>query len=133
MIEILITQYLFDAMISYFISVNTIRERRAAIICQCAYRSYIARSKLFDLICVSELSVLRCSSSAPFHGPEKALEHRKDTFWIAESKVHGLLILKYENKFCVKESFFLLNQVFILIEFIVYLILCFERMASVPN
>ena len=93
-------------MISYFISVNTIRERRAAIICQCAYRSYIARSKLFDLICVSELSVLRCSSSAPFHGPEKALEHREDTFWIAESKVRGILNLTYVNNFLSKKAFF---------------------------
>jgi hypothetical protein len=62
------------------------RERNAALVLQCSYRSYMARSKHFDLRCVAELAVLKSSPEAvPLHGPEKALEHRDDTFWIAES------------------------------------------------
>lgn len=62
------------------------RERNAAVVLQCSYRSYVARSQHFDRRCVAELSVLKCTpSSVEHHGPEKALEHRGDTFWIAES------------------------------------------------
>eukprot|EP01035_Chromulina_nebulosa_P020505 gene20505-26599_t len=63
------------------------RELAAAKIIQGAYRCYRARSELFDLICVGELSVLRSPTPfVPSHGPERALEHRSDTFWMAESK-----------------------------------------------
>lgn len=62
------------------------RERNAAMIMQCSYRCYVARSRHFDRRCVAELSVLKSSpESVPLHGPDKALEHREDTFWIAET------------------------------------------------
>lgn len=62
------------------------RERNAAVVLQCSYRCYVARSVSFDRRCVPELAVLKSSPEAvPLHGPEKALEHRDDTFWIAES------------------------------------------------
>lgn len=62
------------------------RERNAAVLLQCAYRCYVARSKAFDRRCVPDLAVLKSSpESVELHGPEKALEHRDDTFWIAES------------------------------------------------
>lgn len=62
------------------------KEYNAALTLQCAYRCYVARSKHFDRRCVAELAVLKSSPEAvPLHGPEKALEHREDTFWIAES------------------------------------------------
>ena len=62
------------------------RERNAAMIMQCSYRCYVARSRHFDRRCVAELSVLKSSPEhVPEHGPEKALEHREDTFWIAET------------------------------------------------
>jgi hypothetical protein len=62
------------------------REREAAVVLQCAYRCYVARSRHFDRRCVGELAVLKSSPEAvPMHGPEKVLEHRDDTFWIAES------------------------------------------------
>jgi hypothetical protein len=61
-------------------------EKNAACIMQRAYRCYVSRCKLFDLRCITELSVLKYSPSfLSSHGPEKALEHRDDTFWIAES------------------------------------------------
>jgi hypothetical protein len=62
------------------------REFNGALTIQCAYRGYVARSVAFDHRCVKELSVLKSSpESVPLHGPEKVLEHREDTFWIAES------------------------------------------------
>lgn len=62
------------------------RERNAAMVMQCSYRCYVARSRHFDRRCVAELSVLKTSpESVPMHGAEKALEHREDTFWIAET------------------------------------------------
>lgn len=62
------------------------REKYAAWTIQCAYRSYVARSVMFDKRSVEKLSVLKSSpSSVDNHGAERALEHRSDTFWIAES------------------------------------------------
>lgn len=62
------------------------RERRAAVIIQCSFRCYRARSMMFDFRSVSRLAVLKSSpESEPGHGPEKCLEHRDDTFWIAKS------------------------------------------------
>lgn len=60
-------------------------EKKSAIIIQCAYRSFKARSAMFDLRSVEKLSVLRSTDSLPLHGAEKSLEHRSDTFWVAES------------------------------------------------
>lgn len=62
------------------------REYNAAMVLQCSYRCYVARSQAFDRRCVPDLAVLKSSpESVALHGPEKALEHREDTFWIAES------------------------------------------------
>ncbi|RYH31301.1 hypothetical protein EON65_02950 [archaeon] len=62
------------------------KERNAAVILQCAYRSYVARSMMFDFRSVAKLAVLKSApDSEANHGPEKALEHRSDTFWIANS------------------------------------------------
>jgi len=61
-------------------------EKDATCIIQRSYRCYLSRCKLFDLKCVAEVSVLKYSPSFLIsHGPEKALEHRDDTFWIAET------------------------------------------------
>ena len=62
------------------------KERRSAMCIQNSYRCYLARSAWFNLRCVEKLSVLKSSpESVDLHGPEKALEHREDTFWIARS------------------------------------------------
>lgn len=72
------------------------RERNAAVIMQCSYRCYVARSRHFDRRCVAELSVLKSSpESVPEHGPEKALEHREDTFWIAESNERAEIRIEF--------------------------------------
>jgi hypothetical protein len=60
-------------------------ERNSAVIIQCSYRCFRARSAMFDLRSVQNLSVLRSTESLPLHGAEKSLEHRMDTFWIALS------------------------------------------------
>lgn len=60
-------------------------EKQSAILMQCAYRSFKARSAMFDLRSVEKLSVLRSTDSVPLHGAEKCLEHRSDTFWVADS------------------------------------------------
>jgi hypothetical protein len=60
-------------------------EKKSAIIIQCSYRSFKARSAMFDLRSVEKLSVLKSTDSLPLHGAEKALEHRSDTFWVADS------------------------------------------------
>ncbi len=50
------------------------RERNAAMVMQCSYRCYVARSLHFDRRCVAELSVLKClPGHVEEHGPEKAL------------------------------------------------------------
>lgn len=64
---------------------NLTREFRSASTIKGAYRCYRARCKLFDRRCVEKLSVLKYSSAVPMHGADKCLEHRSDTFWIAES------------------------------------------------
>lgn len=62
------------------------KERNAALRLQMAYRCYTARTVAFDLRSVEKLSVLKSQpESVPLHGPERCLEHREDTFWIAES------------------------------------------------
>lgn len=77
---------LFRAIKAKNITAILRRERNAAWKIQSGFRCHIARSIRFDLYCVSELSVLKYSPSfLEFHGPEKALEHREDTFWIAET------------------------------------------------
>ncbi len=60
-------------------------ERSSALKIELAYRCYLARCDMFDRRCVTKLSVLKSSPSVAFHGPDKALEHRSDTFWLAES------------------------------------------------
>lgn len=61
------------------------REKYSAWCIQSAYRSYVARCRMFDLRSVDKLSVLKSSDSLENHGAEKCLEHRSDTFWIANS------------------------------------------------
>ncbi len=62
------------------------REKDAAMTIQNSFRCYRARSLAFDLRSVSELSVLKSSpDSAEYHGPERVLEHRSDTFWMANT------------------------------------------------
>ncbi len=65
---------------------HLLKEKRAAITIQNSYRCYRARSLLFEFRSVNELSVLKSSpESVDNHGPERVLEHRADTFWIAKS------------------------------------------------
>ena len=40
---------------------------------------------MFDFRSVDKLSVLKATPSLLYNEPEKCLEHRSDTFWIAES------------------------------------------------
>lgn len=61
-------------------------EELAARRLQRAVRCFWARCRRFDLSCVSRLSVLRESPEPlPGFGAAKALEHRADTFWMAET------------------------------------------------
>lgn len=62
------------------------KERLSAITIQNSYRCYLARSASFELRSVSQLSVLKSSpDSEEFYGPERILEHRPDTFWMAKT------------------------------------------------
>jgi hypothetical protein len=62
------------------------KERNSAIRLQCAYRCYHSRSLAFDLRSVRELSILKSTpESEDFYGPERILEHRSDTFWMAKT------------------------------------------------
>eukprot|EP01038_Epipyxis_sp_PR26KG_P006206 gene6206-8548_t len=85
--------------------VNFLRlERNSAMIIQNSYRCYRARSLLFDSRCVKKLAVLKCTTPhVAFHGPEKCLEHRSDTFWIAESHEECELRVEFSKVECIVE------------------------------
>lgn len=91
------------------------RERNAAMVLQCSYRSYVARSAMFDRRCVAELAVLKSSpSSVPLHGPEKALEHREDTFWIAESNERAEIRVEFAKIETITEIWIMTRYVTLL-------------------
>lgn len=70
------------------------REFRSALCIQSAYRCYRARCMMFDFRSVSLLAVLKSSpESVEGHGPEKALEHRDDTFWIVSPLCCAIAIM----------------------------------------
>lgn len=61
-----------------------LHELHAAQTIQRGFRCYFARCCMFNFRSVAKLSVLKASpSSVEGHGPEKCLEHRDDTYWLA--------------------------------------------------
>lgn len=92
-------------------------EKDSAIIIQCAYRCHLARICDMNLHSVDKMVVLHHSSagkyvfhntndnddlrSVPDHGPEKCLEHRDWTYWIADSKDVAEIRVEFESKQCI--------------------------------
>eukprot|EP01039_Chlorochromonas_danica_P001031 gene1031-1118_t len=61
-----------------------LHELHAAQTIQRGFRCYFARCCMFNFRSVAKLSVLKASPpSVERHGPEKCLEHRDDTYWLA--------------------------------------------------
>ncbi len=78
-------------------------ERKSAIILQCAYRCHVARKKEIDIRSVKKITLLKCSSSVPNHGGEKALEHRMHTYWITDDPEYGEIRVELEKIECITD------------------------------
>lgn len=60
-------------------------EHKSIIKIQCAYRLHRAKMRVMNIRSVETMVVLKCSSFVLNHEPEKCLEHRPHTFWMADS------------------------------------------------
>jgi hypothetical protein len=78
-------QFIYRIYISKKILKKLRREYKSIICIQCAYRLYRAKICVMNKLSVETMVVLKCSSFVVNHEPEKCLEHREQTFWMADS------------------------------------------------
>jgi hypothetical protein len=74
------------------------KERKSAVIIQCAFRCYRARGYIFDCQSIKGATALRCSSWLHAYPPEKCLDLREDTFWMSNDPKEAEIRVEFRRK-----------------------------------
>ena len=78
-------------------------EVNSATVIQCGVRCWIARTRKFDHMCIKRVSILKCSSSIPDHGPEKLLDFKSHTYWLSDSSELAEVRIELKTRQAVEE------------------------------
>ena len=79
-------QSLFRFMLARRAIMRKRRDRLAACCLQRAWRCHRARIRLYEVLSVRGVQVLKVSSFKDLNGPDKCFDFRDDTFWMSDSK-----------------------------------------------